>query len=143
VLGQNDLGDCRSQVSCFPCAKVYYDLILTFSQCMDQIWIISISISIHIYYFCGLGNFELLSFSKKNSFLIVVLSGGKLGHLQNFLQYIKYIIVEFTPFIILFLPLPPHLYSSFNRYHFPFTYLCTPYLHHIDLSPQKDDFFDE
>jgi hypothetical protein len=51
-----------------------------------------------------------------------------LKHLQIFLQYI---IVEFTPSIIL-LNLPsPHSYNSFNRIHFLFTCMCIGYWHHI------------
>jgi hypothetical protein len=50
-------------------------------------------------------------------FFIVVLGGNTLWHLQNFLQCIKYIILELTPSSTLYLPLPPS-WNSFNRYHF-------------------------
>jgi hypothetical protein len=50
-------------------------------------------------------------------FFIAVLGGGTLCHLQRFLQYIKYIIPEYTTSTILLYP-NPHLRNSFNRYLF-------------------------
>jgi hypothetical protein len=40
-------------------------------------------------------------------YFIVVLGRGTLWHLQRFLQYIKYILVEFTPPPFPFIPLSP------------------------------------
>jgi hypothetical protein len=58
-------------------------------------------------------------------------------HLQKFLQYIKYITLEFTPFTIQLYPFA-HPWTGFSKYHFPFSYVCTvfaPYSPSFTLSP--------
>jgi hypothetical protein len=78
--------------------------------------------------------YVLAYFRKINCFFFVcvcVPGVGALWHLQKFLQYIKYIILEFTPStILLYLP-PPTLGIVSTWIIFLFTYMCTQYLHHI------------
>jgi hypothetical protein len=57
---------------------------------------------------------------------------GYMWHLQMFLQYIKYITLEFTPFYHCSLFLPPAIPGIVSvGIIFAFTYKCTQYLYHI------------
>jgi hypothetical protein len=59
--------------------------------------------------------FNHLLLFKKN---IVVLGGDTFCHLQKFLQYIKYITLEFTPPSFFFILSSLHSWNNFNRGYF-------------------------
>jgi hypothetical protein len=74
-----------------------------------------------IFFFCCMvlsGSFKFL-----HIFFIVVLSGGTLCHLQKFLQYIKYCILESIPSISLLYSLP-HFWNSFQQVSFLNLHTC-------------------
>jgi hypothetical protein len=83
-----------------------------------------------LFYFCPLLLGYLNSLFKK---FIVVQGKGILWHLQRFLQYINYIILEFTPPPISFIPSPPIGKIVSRGIFFPFTFRGTHYLHILFL----------
>jgi hypothetical protein len=69
-----------------------------------------------------------------NIVFIVVLGGGTLWHLQNFLQCIEYIIFEFIPSKALLYALPPPIPRIVSAgINFAFPYIHIQFLYHIPL----------
>jgi hypothetical protein len=65
-------------------------------------------------------------------FFLLLLHWSTLWHLQKLLQYIKYIIIEIIPSIVLLDP-PPSIHRIISTgLIFPFTYMCTQYFYHIN-----------
>jgi hypothetical protein len=56
---------------------------------------------------------------------------GYIVAFTKFSQYIKYIILEITFYIILLCPSHPHSWNVSTDLIIPFTYMCTQYFHHI------------
>jgi hypothetical protein len=60
-----------------------------------------------------------------NLFLCCCCAGsGYIVTLTKVPQWIKYIILEFTPFLLSFISPFPHSWNSFNRYYFLLLYQC-------------------
>jgi hypothetical protein len=71
-------------------------------------------------------------------FLIVVLSGDILGHLQSFLRCINYIILKFTPSTAPLYSRFSDSWNSFNMYHLhlhAFTCMCIRFFPVFTLLP--------
>jgi hypothetical protein len=62
-------------------------------------------------------------------YYIIMLGGGTLCRLHRFLPCIKYMILEFTPLLLSFIP--PISWKVSTGIIFALTYMCTQYLHHI------------